>query len=130
VFLDFVPPWQIPSIVKACTCIISLEKENSPVYDYHTSALPYEALASGKCVLMSHSVHKKDPYRNLENGKDVLIVNPDNTVEIKKILKNLIENPKITADIGNRGYDSIKKNDFFNVYIDQTTAIYKSILSK
>ena len=29
-FIDFVPPWQIPSILKTCTCIVSLEKETSP----------------------------------------------------------------------------------------------------
>jgi len=130
VFLDFVPPWQIPTIMKACTCIVSLEKENSPVYDYHTSALPYEALASGKCVLMSDSVHKKEPYCNLENGKDVLIVNPDDTYEIKKLVKKLIETPEISTNIGKNGYEAIKDHKFFGRHLDQTIALYHSILSK
>ena len=130
VFLDFVPPWQIPSILKACSCIVSLEKENSPVYDYHTSALPYEALAIGRCVLMSDSLHKKEPYRNLKNEKEVLIVNPNNIGEVKKILKKLIENPKLSTNIGRNGHETIKNNENFNKHIDQTITLYNSILGK
>lgn len=130
IFLDFVPPWQIPPILKVCTCIMALEKEDSPVYDYHTSALPYEALATGRCVLMSESLHKKEPYRNLKNEKEILIVDPNNANEIKKILTKLIENPEISTYIGSNGYETIKNHEFFNGNIDQTITLYNSILSK
>ena len=46
--LNFFPPWQIPSILKACTCIVALEKETSPIIDCHTPITPAEALATGR----------------------------------------------------------------------------------
>jgi len=129
IFLDFFPPWQIPAVLKACTCVMALEKEISPVYEYHTSLIPSEALATGKCVLMSDSLHKKEPYCNLKNEKDLLVLDPSNTAEFRKKLMMLIENPGIAADIGNNGYKAVMNHQDFNGYLDKTVNLYDSILN-
>jgi|SRR5208283_1591601 len=127
IFLDFFPPWQIPSILNVCTCVVALEKENSPIYDYHTSSLPYEALATGRCVLMSDALHKKEPYCNLKNEKEVLVVDPNNSDEIRKKLTKLIKNPDIAINIGRNGYKAIM-NENLNECLNETIKLYQSLL--
>lgn len=127
-FLNFVPPWQIPSILKSCTCIIELEKENSPIYDYHISSIASESLMTGRCTLISNALYKKQPYCNLKNKQNIFIVNPNNITKIKEILLKIIKNPNISNNIGNKGYEAIIKYENFNKYIDKTIEIYKSVL--
>ncbi len=128
IFLDFVPPWQIPSILQASTCILALEKISSPVLQYHTPALPAEALATGKCVLMSEALHKKEPYNKLIAGNEILMVDPNNTREIREIVEELIEKPETASTIGKEGYRIISKLNQFNEYLDKTIELYKSTL--
>lgn len=130
IFLNFLPPWQIPPLLQSCTCVIALEKEASPVIDYHTSAIPAEALATGRCVLMSEALHKKEPYDKLKDGKEVFVVNPNNTEKIREILGRLIKNPETANTVGNNGYRTIKNYDQYNEYIDQTVKLYKSVSCK
>jgi len=128
-FLDFLPPWQIPSLMKACTCIVALEKNTSPIMGYHTSSIPAEALATGRCVLLSDALQKKEPYSNLKNGTELFVVDPNNTEEIREILERLIKNPEIASTIGNNGYKAIIKYENFNGFLDETIELYRSIIA-
>lgn len=127
IFLDFLPPWQIPSVLKACTCVVVLEKETSPVLKYHTPSLPAEALTTGRCVLLSDPLQKKEPYSNLKNGKEVLVVDPRNTEKIRGMLEMLIKNPDTANTIGDNGYRAIINYERFDEYLDKIIALYKSI---
>ena len=95
---------------------------------YHTPTLPAEALATGKCVLMSKALHEKEPYNKLKDGKEVLTIDPNNTEKIREILERLIKNPEMTNTVGNNGYRAIKNYAQFNEYLDKTITLYKSIL--
>lgn len=128
IFLDFVPPWQIPSILQASTCMVALEKITSPILKYHTPTLPAEALAIGKCVLMSEALHEKDPYNKLKDEKEILTVDPNNTKQIREILERLIKNPEIANNIGMESYKTFSKFNQFNKYIEKTIELYKSTL--
>lgn len=127
IFLNFLPPWQIPSVLKACTCVVALEKETSPVLKYHTPSIPAEALATGRCVLMSDSLHKKDSYSNLKNGKEVLVVDPNNTEKIRGTLETLIKNPDLANNIGDSGHRAMINYERFDEYLNETIELYKSI---
>jgi glycosyltransferase involved in cell wall biosynthesis len=127
-FLPFFPPWQIPSILKSCICIVALENTGSPTLNYHVPALPAEAMATGRCVLMSKEVHEKEPYKKLENGKEVIVVNALDTDEIKKSLERLIKNPNMVDNIGANAYNAISQNEQIESYTDKTMQIYKSLL--
>jgi len=126
-FLDFVPPWQIPSILKSCTCLVALEKKTSPTLKYHIPTTPAEAIATGRCVLISKELHAKEPYKNLKDGKEVLVVRPDNVEKTKEILEKLIKNPDIADTIGANGHRAITKHDQFNEYLDKTIKLYKAL---
>jgi len=119
---------QIPSIIQSSNCIVSLENESSPVLNYNTSTVPAEALASGKCVLISNVLHKKEPYNKLENGKEILVVDSNNELEINKILQEKINNTESTDIKGLEGYKSFSKYNKFNDYINRTIELYKSTI--
>jgi len=106
---------------------VSLEKETSPTLRYHVSAIPAEALATGKCVLMSRELHTKELYKNFKDGEEVFVVRPDNVEKIKEILEKLIKNPDIADTIGANGHRAITKHDQFNEYLDKTIKLYKSL---
>ena len=124
-FMDFGPPWQMPSILKACTCIVSLEKETSPTLSYPVSVIPAEAMATGKCVLMSTKMHEKEQYKEFIDGEEVLVVNPSKVNRLKVILENIIKNPTIADTIGANANRAIRKKDQFDNYVDKIVKLYK-----
>jgi len=101
-YLPFLPPWKIPALLKACTCIVALENKRSPTLSYHVPTVPAEAMATGKCVLMSEELHEKEPYKKLVNGKEVLVVNASDIKKIKAALEKIIKNPSFATSIGKK----------------------------
>jgi len=72
-FMPFLPPWRIPSILKTCTCIIAIENSSSSVLGYHVPVVPTEAMSTGRCVLLSKEIHKKKPFSGFKNGEAILV---------------------------------------------------------
>ncbi|MCJ7631016.1 glycosyltransferase [Candidatus Bathyarchaeota archaeon] len=128
-FLPFFPPWQIPSILKSCTCIVALENASSPTLSYHVPVVPAEAMATGRCVLISRDLHEKEPYNKLENGRSLLVANTSNINEIKESLERLIENPNMGDEIGTNAQKAISQNEQNEGYIDKIDQIYKRFMS-
>jgi glycosyltransferase involved in cell wall biosynthesis len=95
---------------------------------YHVPAIPAEAMATGRCVLMSEEVHQKEPYKKLKNGKEVIVVNALDANEIKKPLERLIRKPDIAENIGANACNAISQNVQIESYTDETIQIYKSVL--
>lgn len=127
-FMPFLPPWQIPSVLESCTCIVTLENLSSPVLNYHVPAVPAEAMATGRCVLLSKEVHEKEPYANLENGKEVLAVDSKDTRTMKESLEGIIRNPVVAKDIGANAYLAFIKNQQEQGYLSDTVRVYRSLL--
>lgn len=127
-FLPFLPPWQIPSLIKTCTCIVALENRSSPILSYHVPAIPAEAMATGRCVLMSKEIHEKELYKKFENGKEVLVVSTTEIYEIKETLEKLIRKPAIAETIGANAYEALSQSEQIEDYCDKTIKIYKSLL--
>jgi glycosyltransferase involved in cell wall biosynthesis len=127
-FLPFFPPWQIPSILKSCACIVALENASSPTLSYHVPAIPAEAMATGRCVLMNKELHGKELYKEFENGKEVLVVSTTEIHQIKETLEKLIRNPAGAEAIGANAHEAISQNEQIEDYFDKTIKIYKSLL--
>jgi len=126
-FLPFMPPWKVPSILKLCTCLVALENSSSPVLNYHVPTVPAEAMAVGKCVLMSRELYGKEPYVKLANGKDVLVVDVLNEKLLKEKIEHVIRHPDAAEVIGSAAQHAfIKQQD--KRYIDKITRIYSSVL--
>ena len=128
-FLPFFSPWMMPSILKSCTCVVNLEGASSPTLDYHVPTTPMEAMATGRCVLMSEELHEKEPYNKLEEDKEVLVVNPKDVNKIKETLETLIRKPSIAEDIGANSLKAISQGESIEGYAEKTTQIYRSILN-
>jgi len=95
---------------------------------YHIPATPAEAMATGRCVLISKELHAKEPYKNFKDEEEVLVVHLDNVEKIKEILEKIIKNPDIADTIGANGHRAITKHDQFNEYLDKNIKLYKSLL--
>ncbi len=128
-FLPFLPPWQIPSLLKTCTCIVALENSSSPILNYHVPLVPAEAMATGRCVLMSKEIHEKEPYNKLENGRELLVADTSNVNEIKGSLEGLLKNPDVANDIGANAQKAISQNERNSSYVEEIDQIYKLFLS-
>ena len=127
-FLPFLAPWQIPLLMKTCTCIVSLENRFSPMLDYHVPTIPAEAMATGRCVLMSKELHGKEPYRKLKENKEVLIVDVENVNEIKGIVEKLIKDPDNANIVGSNACHAISRFAQIEKHVNQTVRIYKSLM--
>ncbi len=128
-FLPFLPPWQIPSLLRACTCIVALENKSSPTLRYHVPNVPAEAMATGRCVLMSEELHEKETYKKLESGKEVLVVKATNINKIKETLEQIIKNYSLADEIGKNAHEAILQNKSLQKHYDDTIGFYKSLLA-
>ena len=101
-FLPFQPPWLIPSIMNASTCIVAPESQEEPYLPKgtHGSRLCLEAMLCAKCALIGQKMSNKGFYPNCKDRKHFLIVNPNNTESFAKKLKLIIDNPSLAAKIG------------------------------
>jgi glycosyltransferase involved in cell wall biosynthesis len=127
IFIDFVPPWKIPSIIKLSTCVIVPDKEflipnNVPI-------LPREVMAVGKCLMISSELFNKKYYGNLIDGENVLVVDPKNMEQYSKVIKGIIQNPEKVLQIGEKAYKHSIQLENFNEYIDFTIEIYRTLLN-
>lgn len=130
VFLPFQPPWKIPSIMKASTCIVSPENEEPPPLQKgsHYPKIVREAMACGKCAIMGEGVSKKGLYRHLIDKENVMIVNPDDVDDFKKKLDYIIDNPHVAEDIGKNAYEFSKENEHFDNYVRYIESILYSVV--
>lgn len=127
-FMPFLPPWKIPSILKSCTCLSALENSSSPILNYHVPAVLAEAMATGRCVVLSKELHKKEPYLKFENGKEVLLVDSNDECSIKESLEHIIRNPDAADTIGANAHHAFIQNQQSEGYIDEIVRIYKSLV--
>ena len=72
IILVFVPPWKIPSVIKASTCVVHAEHE-FPILS-HSPILPYEVMAVGCCLVLSEELYKKRKSEKIKNKDNILVV--------------------------------------------------------
>ena len=126
IFLDFVPPWGIPSIIKLSTCVVVPERE-FPI-QYHTPILPREVMAVGKCHILSKELYNKQCYGNLSDGDSAFIIDPKNIKQFRAVIENIIRHPDAATRIGQNAYKISRQIENFDEYIDQTIDLYTSLL--
>lgn len=127
IFLDFVPPWKIPSILKLSTCIVFPEKD-FPI-KIHSPTLPREAMCVGRCTILSDELFTKRTYRELENFKGTIVINPIEIQNFSLALEKIIANPEHAEEIGNNAYEIAKKYEKFDDYIQLTESFYRRYLN-
>ena len=128
IFLGFVPPWKIPSIIKLSTCVVVPERE-FPI-QHHMPILPREVMAVGKCLILSEELYRKQCYGNLIDGENVLLVDPKDVKEFRRIISEVISQPDTALRIGQNAYKLARKVENFNEYINFTLDLYTSLIDK
>jgi len=127
ILMNFVPPWRIPSIIKRSTCVVSPERE-FPV-SQHTPMLPREVMAVGKCLILSKELYEKRRSLEIQDGENVIVVNPKNIQQFSKILKKIIVESDYAKKIGQKAYLVSKKMETFDKYIEETLQLYNDIIN-
>jgi len=126
IFLGFVPPWKIPSIIKLSSCVVVPERE-FPI-QCHTPILPREVMAVGKCLILSKEIYDKRCHGNLTDGENTLLIDPRNIKQLRTIIKDIIRHPDTASRIGQNAYKSSRQLENFNGYIDHTMDLYTSLI--
>ena len=125
-FLNFLPPWKIPSVIKLSTCVVVPERE-FPI-QYHIPILPKEVMAVGKCLILGKEIAHNQYYGDLIDKENVLLVDPKNIPGFRNVIEFVIRNPEEVAEIGRRAYETSKEVDDFNEFIDYTLEQYTSLI--
>jgi glycosyltransferase involved in cell wall biosynthesis len=128
VFIDFLPPWRIPALIKASTCVIVPERD-FPVSS-HLPNLPLEVMAVGKCLVLSTELHQKDPYNKLIDNESALIADPRDINLFKKTLEKVIKNPSRAEEIGSQAYSCFRTINNYSSYIDQNIVLYEEVFKR
>ncbi|MEA3485721.1 MAG: glycosyltransferase, partial [Candidatus Aerophobetes bacterium] len=128
VFLSFVPPWRIPSIIKASTCVVHPERD-FPVLG-HQPILPREVLAVGTCLMLSKELYEKYAWSGLREGKHCLVVNPKDIRKFRRKLKKIIKNPGFARKMGQEGHKLSEKIEDFEGYVGEVEKLYRKVLGK
>jgi len=100
--LPFQPPWRIPSIITASTCIVAPESEEEPYLPEgtHGSKISLEAMLCARCVIIGEGMSKKSFYTPCKDGKHFLVVDPNNIKDFTGKLKLVLNNPSFAYKIG------------------------------
>lgn len=96
----------------------------------HAPSIPAEVMAMGKCLILSKDLHKKEPYQDLVDGENVLIVDPKNTMQFRAIIENIIKNIDEAERIGIQARDVISKIVDFDRYVNNTILLYEEMLNR
>lgn len=127
-FMDFVPPWRVPSIIQRSRCVVVPERDFS--VKTHSPILPREVMALGKCMMISDEIYKKKLNPFWEAGKNVIVVNPYDITEFQVALTNVIRKPEWTKEIGREALAASQKLEKFDLYVDGIISLYEMVLNK
>src|SRR5262249_23280524 len=73
--LPLLPNWQVPSFIRACTAVCSLERKFA--IKTHRPRVPREVLACGVCLLCSREIADKQKFRDgdgFADGTNVVLI--------------------------------------------------------
>jgi glycosyltransferase involved in cell wall biosynthesis len=129
-FLRFLPPWRIPSVLRASTCLFHLESGFPFKNIMHTPTPPVEAFAVATPILMSYEVSQayKKSCPNMEKDRNILVTNPQNHPQLKKALLGIIKNPRKMKEIGRLGHRELFDKGQFEKGVENQILFYQKIL--
>lgn len=107
ILLPFQPPWEIPSIMTASTCIVCPESCETPYLPSgtHFPSIAREAMSCGRCTIIGKGVYEKYKmlFPQIQDGINTYVINPENTDEFAEKMGNIIKNPDLAYEIGKHG---------------------------
>ena len=131
-FMPFMPPWKIPSIIKASTCIVCPESEETPYLPKgtHGPQIAREAMAIGKPVIIGKGVKEKGIYKSTTENHDILVVDSADKGDFSSMLKFVISNKEKTEEIGKNARRFAEANEKFDAYISSMENLFGSLMQQ
>lgn len=125
-FLNFLPPWKIPSIIKLSTCVVVPERE-FPI-QYHIPILPKEVMAVGKCLILGNELAENNYYGNIIDRENIFLIDPKNISQFHDIVGSIVKDPDIAIKIGQGGHKNSEKINNFEEHITDTILLYNELV--
>ena len=122
----FLPPWNIPSIIKRSTCVVVPEREFQ--VKGHTSNIPLETKAEGRNLIISKELYQNKEYDGLISNEGTQVIDPKDTNQFRKAIKKAIND--LDKDDIHEGYKLLKKHDRFTESIMSLENLFEEICSK
>jgi len=119
-----VSPWKIPSYLRGADIFVHAERD-FPIATHRPISVR-EAMACGKCLLLSEEIFAK--YNFLKRGENVLTMNPLNHRQFSSQLKFILDNPNLVSKIGDRAHETSMTIEDFPGYVDTTMELYESMI--
>ncbi|KPK98818.1 MAG: hypothetical protein AMJ95_02435 [Omnitrophica WOR_2 bacterium SM23_72] len=114
--LPFQPPWRIPSIITASTCIVAPESEEAPYLPQgtHASKICLEAMLCSRCAIIGEGMSKKFLYSGCKDKEHFLVVNPNNIKDFARKIKLVIDVPFLAYKIGKNARKFLDSRPFLS----------------
>lgn len=123
-----VPPWQMPGLLAASTCVVK------PEYDFplpHMPVIPREAMAVGRPVLITTDLAQKPLYARIVDGDSGFICEPrdlaDLSGKLRQILKTSLEEFR---RVGLNGLKLLEGFDGLDRAVHHTLEVYRQVLER
>lgn len=116
--LPFLPNWRVPSFIRACTVVCSLERD-WPM-QMHVTIVPREVIACGGCLLISEEVRGKawNP-RVLIDGETCIVADDPRDIDtLTRLLRELIIEPSRARRIGEAATRASRRLPTHEAFID------------
>ena len=129
VFLPFQPPWKIPGIMKASTCIVCPESDEEPYLPKgtHGPQIAREAMAVGKPVIIGRGVKEKGYYTLTKENEDILVVDPMNRKEFAEKLRYVMGHGEEMDALGKNARKLSEKQEDFEGYVSSMEGLFSSL---
>jgi glycosyltransferase involved in cell wall biosynthesis len=124
-FLNFMPPWRIPSLMRASTCVVHPERVFG--VKAHSPRLPREVMATGTCLVLGRELYDKLVFTGMKDGESVIVVDPEDIETFRQKLRQIILNPTHAADVGHAARKVTEKYEDFSTYLDKLETMYTTI---
>jgi glycosyltransferase involved in cell wall biosynthesis len=123
--LPYTAPWNIPSFIRSCDCIVALENHFSVTF--HTPSLPLEVWSCGRHILMTEEVAQKTyikPY--VKNEENCLVI--QNNFDVNTLVNAIIRMKEITS-ASTKHVEALDASLFSFYYPEQTENLFDKITS-
>ena len=130
VFMPFIPPWQVPGIMKSSSCIVCPESEETPYLPKgtHGPQIAREAMAVGKPVIIGRGVKEKGMYKHTTEKQNILVVDPVNKEDFSDTLNFIMHNKEKAEEIGRNARKFSEQNEKFEDYISSFENVLNLLL--
>lgn len=126
VSLGLVPPWRVPSLIRASTCVVHPERD-FPVPG-HSPITPREVMASGTCLILSNELYQKRVSGQIIDGESVIVVDPKDTESFAEKLAWVVRNPDFADRMGGQARKVSESIEDFQGYVSANEDLYRSVL--